>query len=190
MNDSINPIKLIHKYYANHPIAEDILMQHSQMVTQKALTIARYLVAKGEKVDLRFIAEAALLHDIGMINTNTPSLSCYGTGDYITHGLKGKKLLLHEGLPAHARVCERHIGVGLTAKEIKQQKLPLPIYDILPETLEEQIICYADLFYSKNKGSLTQEKTPDEVRAKLKEFGNNKIETFNRWQYKFEAQLK
>ena len=189
MSDSIDAVKLIHKYYADHPLAEEILLRHSKMVTNKALTIARYLLTQGRNIDLQFIAEAAMLHDIGMIYTNTPELGCNGNGDYILHGLKGKQLLLQERLPVHARVCERHIGVGLTATEIKLQKLPLPATDILPETIEEQIICYADLFYSKNKEKLEHEKTPAEVCAKLETFGANKIETFAKWKNMFEPEL-
>ena len=36
------------------------------------------------------------------------------------------KMLDSEGLPQHALVCERHIGVGLTMEDIRLQKLPLP----------------------------------------------------------------
>mgnify|MGYP004420939777 CR=1 FL=1 len=54
-----------------------------------------------------------------------------------------------EGFPEIARVCERHTGTGLTDEVIKQRQLPLPAGDYRPETLEEQLICYADKFYSK-----------------------------------------
>ena len=56
-----------------------------------------------------------------------------------------------EGYPRHARVCERHTGTGITLAMIEERGLPLPHRDFMPETLEEQLICYADKFYSKTK---------------------------------------
>ena len=44
---------------------------------------------------------------------------CYGDKDYICHGYLGRALLEKEGLPAHALVCERHVGVGLSISDIR-----------------------------------------------------------------------
>jgi uncharacterized protein len=185
----IYPAKLIRKYYSADPLAWQILLDHSRLVTRKALKIGRYLQAQGVAVDLKFIAEAAMLHDIGMILTDTPELGCHGQGSYLQHGIRGKEILEQEGLPRHARVCERHIGVGLTADEILRQHLPLPVRDMQPETLEEQIICYADLFYSKGGKTPSPEKTFAEIGEKLKKYGENKVEVFEHWQKKFEPDL-
>ena len=185
----ISPAQLISKYYADAPQAKKILLDHSRLVTRKALKIGRYLQAHGESVDLEFIAEAAMLHDIGMIRTDTPELGCHGQGNYLQHGIRGKELLEKEGLPRHARVCERHIGVGLTEDEIRQQQLPLPPRDMQPETLEEQIICYADLFYSKGNNNPDAEKTFTEIREKLEKYGKNKVAVFEQWRKKFEPNL-
>lgn len=181
-----SPIQIINKYYSNNQQARQILLNHSRRVTARALKIGRYLQAQGEAIDLKFLAEAAMLHDIGMIMTDTPELGCHGKGSYLRHGIKGKKLLEKEGLFKHARVCERHIGVGLTAKEIEKRQLPLPARDMLPETLEEQIICYADLFYSKGGKTHNREKTVGKVRHKLAQYGNNKVKIFDQWREQFE----
>ncbi|MEE4254861.1 MAG: HD domain-containing protein [Desulfuromusa sp.] len=181
-----SPIQIINKYYSHNPQAQKILLNHSRQVTGRALKIGRSLQAQGETIDLKFVAEAAMLHDIGMIMTDTPELGCHGKGSYLQHGIKGKEILEKEGLFKHARVCERHIGVGLTAEEIEKQQLPLPARDMLPETLEEQIICYADLFYSKGGGEHNREKTADKVRGKLAEYGKNKVAIFDQWQEQFE----
>ena len=185
----IQPVVLIRKYYANYPEAFGILLEHSRKVTRRAVIIARHCRRHGEEVDLQFIAEAAMLHDIGILFTDTPELGCPGKGSYLLHGIKGARLLRHEKLPKHARVCERHIGVGLTAKEIRKQRLPLPQRDMCPETLEEQIICYADLFYSKGKKNRHREKQPDEIRKKLKKYGHAKIRIFDQWLERFEPHL-
>ena len=189
MTSVISPANLIDKYYSDAPQAKQILLDHSRLVTRKALKIGRYLQAQGDSVDLKFIAEAAMLHDIGMIHTDTPELGCHGKGNYLQHGIRGKEILEQEGLPRHARVCERHIGVGLTADEIRQQQLPLPPRDMRPETQEEQIICYADLFYSKGDKKPAAEKTFADIREKLVKYGKNKVAIFEKWQKKFEPEL-
>lgn len=188
MNQSTAPADLIRKYYSDYPEAHRILLSHSRKVTKKALAIGRQMKNEGHDVDLRFLAEAAMLHDIGMILTDTPDLGCHGSGPYLQHGIKGGDLLRREGLPRHADVCERHIGVGLSATEIAEKKLPLPQRDMYPISLEEQIICYADLFYSKNRTKRDIEQTPRAVRKKLLKFGEHKALVFDRWQALFEPE--
>jgi uncharacterized protein len=56
---------------------------------------------------------------------------------------------------------------------------------MVPTCLEEEIICFADLFYSKKSGSLAIQKSPDNVRASLMKFSARKIEIFEAWQRKF-----
>lgn len=99
--------------------------------------------------DEPFIREAALLHDIGMRFTRAPGLACFGDHPYICHGYLGRELLEGEGFPRHARVCERHVGAGLSVAEIRRQGLPLPRREMTPVSLEERLICYADKFFSK-----------------------------------------
>ncbi len=186
MGHCFSPVKIIRKYYAEAPDAYEILIDHSRLVCRRALKIARKLNDQGIELDLQFIAEAAMLHDIGMIKTATPGLGCYGKGPYIQHGVRGKTILEQEGLPRHARVCERHIGVGLTSDAIISQNLPLPVRDMRPETLEEKIICYADLFYSKGLKNRGKEKSIRTVRKKITEFGAENVKIFDAWVQQFE----
>ncbi len=186
MDQQVSPIKLIKKYYSEAPEAYAILIEHSRLVCRRALKIARSLNRQGADLDLQFIAEAAMLHDIGMIKTATPELGCHGKGPYIQHGIRGKTMLEREGLPRHARVCERHIGVGLTIESIIAQDLPLPARDMRPETLEEKIICYSDLFYSKGKNNRGKEKSITKVRQKIAEYGDVDVTIFNAWVTQFE----
>lgn len=173
----MDPKKIILKYYNPKSKVYRILTKHSQMVTKKALRIAKKL--KFKKLDLKFIKEAALLHDIGIIKTHAPGLGCYGKYHYICHGNLGRKILEKEGLKKHALVCERHVGVGLTKKDIAREKLPLPQRDMLPKTLEEKIICLADKFYSKNKKYLTKAKPIKVIRNELAKYGKDNVERFN-----------
>jgi uncharacterized protein len=172
----LNPIALIEKHYPPGSIAHRILLQHSERVAAKALAIAR-----SQKADEVFVHEATLLHDIGIRFTAVPQLGCEGNLPYLCHGIKGRELLEAEGLPRHALVCERHIGVGLTAEEIQRQGLPLPARDMLPISLEEQIVAYADLFFSKDPAKAGRERSADQVRRSLARFGADKVAVFEEW---------
>lgn len=175
-------LNLIHKYYAGQPELEQILLKHSEDVAQKVLEIAE---AHPEfHLDRQFLYEAAMLHDIGILYVDAPGICCHGTNPYICHGMLGAELLRNEGLPAHARVAERHTGTGLTKEEILRQSLPLPPRDFVPETLEEKIICYADKFFSKSH--LEEVKTPEQAMRSLEKFGPSCVDTFKVWMSEFE----
>lgn len=111
----------------------DLLLKHVEAVRKIALRIGQ----KVNGVDLDFISTASLLHDIGRFSFPPGKSS-------IKHGIEGAKILREEGYPEHARVCETHIGVGISKDDIESQGLPLPKQDYLPETKEEIIISYAD----------------------------------------------
>ena len=178
----MDPLDIIKKHYGKHPEALKFLLMHSQMVTRKSLQVAISVMHLNP--DIKFIEEAAMLHDIGMLLTDAPELGCQGSEHYIRHGLLGKELLEQEGLMRHALVCERHIGVGLTPEDVRQNNLPLPEREMSPVTLEEQIICFADKFYSKDEEPLV-EKPVDSVRAMIEGFGPEKLKVFDEWLEKF-----
>ena len=125
-----------------------------------------------------------MLHDIGIIKTDAPGIKCFGTEPYICHGILGAEMLRQEGLPRHARVCERHTGAGLSLNEIVSQNLPLPHQDFLPETLEEQVICYADKFFSKTH--LDREKSVEKAEKSIAKFGEEGLARFKQWEKMFE----
>lgn len=180
----MNPWALLEKHYPPGDPAREILFVHSRAVAAKALAVANRL-ATSESLDLHFIEEAALLHDIGVRFVHAPSIGCHGDLPYLAHGYKGRELLEAEGWPRHALVCERHIGVGLSAAEIVAQQLPLPARDMIPLTLEEMVITYADLFFSKGELELTREKDVERVRQTLARFGAGHLAVFERWHERF-----
>ncbi len=173
----MNPVLLIDKYCEGNPELRHTLFVHSKMVADMALRLARKHPEM--QLDEAFLYEAAMLHDIGIVRTDAPGIHCHGTEPYLCHGLLGGEILRAEGLPRHARVAERHTGTGLTARSIIEQKLPLPPQDLCPETMEEQLICYADKFYSKTH--LETEKSYEKVRKSLLRFGEEGLEVFERW---------
>ena len=159
---------IIDKYYPVDNELRRLLLKHSRQVADRALLIVDK--HKELPVDRQFLEEAAMLHDIGVFRCHAPSIFCEGTEPYIKHGPIGGEILRAEGFPRHARVAERHTGTGLPGYE--------------PETLEEQIICYADKFYSKS--------SPDHVRTvletaqSLEKFGAEGIKIFLGWAERFE----
>ena len=148
-------------------------------------TISLFLAQKHPELDIdtAFVAEAGMIHDIGIFLTDAPKIHCFGKEPYLCHGLLGAELMRREGFPRHARVCERHTGAGLTCDEIVRRELPLPHYDFLPETIEEKLICFADKFFSKTRP--TQEKTLDEARRSIARFGEEGALRFEGWVNKF-----
>ncbi|NPA36754.1 MAG: HDIG domain-containing protein [Chlorobi bacterium] len=174
----MNPIDIINKYYEPGSKGWHILTEHSKAVRDYALDI----VSKHPELhaDAQFVSEAAMLHDIGIFYTNAPSLGCYGDKPYICHGYLGRELLDREGLPKHALVCERHTGAGLSKEEIIAQNLPIPHRDMLPVSIEEQIICFADKFFRKSK-ELTKPQNIDKVRKHLLKHGEQQLKRFDEW---------
>jgi uncharacterized protein len=47
-----------------------------------------------------------------------------------------------------------------------------------PISIEEEIVSFADKFFSKDRGSVSQEKDIDEIKAGLSKFGNHKVKIF------------
>lgn len=174
---------LIDKYYSDNGPLRQILLTHSQSVADMALSVARKHPELG--ADEGFLYEAAMLHDIGVFLTDAPGIQCFGHEPYIRHGLLGAELLRQEGLPRHARVAERHTGTGLTRTAILAQHLPLPPEDFSPQTIEEQIICYADKFFSKSH--LERVRTPEQVLKSLEKFGPESVSRMEEWLRRFGA---
>ncbi len=174
-------VAMMRKYCGDNDKLYDILYQHSRAVADKALHIIN--MHPELKVNRYFVEEASMVHDIGIVKTNAPAIACFGTEPYICHGVIGSKIVVDEGFGEYARVCERHTGTGLTKKEIICQNLPLPHMDLVPESLEEQIICFADKFFSKTKPQ--QEKTTEQVCKSLEKFGKESVDKFNIWCEKF-----
>ncbi len=169
MKTDADIIKLIEKYYDPKSRVYEILVVHSTMVTNKAMELAERVAHL--QPDVQFVREAAMLHDVGIFLTFAPDIDCHGKYPYIMHGPLGRELLEKEGLPRHALVCERHTGVGISKQDIITQNMPLPRRDMLPVSLEEKIICFADTFFGKNPEKLRVEKPIPKIEKKVLEYG-------------------
>ncbi|MDX9785804.1 MAG: HDIG domain-containing protein [Desulfobacterales bacterium] len=179
----VDPIEIIKAYYPPESKSFGILLAHGQSVAAKALSVANRL--SGVALNRTLIEEAALLHDIGIFMTRAPDIGCFGNHPYICHGYFGRQLLEKIGLFEHARVCERHVGVGISAEEIRWHQLPLPERDMRPVSLEEEIICYADKFFSKSANETANKKSVEEIVRTLTPYGKGKVTTFLSWVNRF-----
>ncbi len=161
-------LSIIYKYYPEDDELRRLLLKHSRQVADRCLEIVRK--HRELPVDVQFLEEAAMLHDIGIVRCHAPSIHCHGKEPYLRHGPIGADMLRAEGFPRHARVAERHTGTGLPGYE--------------PETLEEQIVCYADKFYSKSRPDRVL--TVAETAESLEKFGHEGVLKFLSWAERFE----
>ncbi len=181
--------KIIDQYYPADDELRRLLLFHSRQVADRCLSI----VKKHPElpVDKQFIEEAAMLHDIGIRWCHAPSIFCNGEEHYLRHGLIGGEVLRKEGYDRHARVCERHTGTGLTTVPMGKdgrQLLPPELVKtgfFVPETLEEQLVCYADKFYSKSQPHKVLSVL--ETAQSLEKFGHEGVVKFLSWAEQFEG---
>lgn len=162
-------LALIYKYYPEDDGLRRLLLSHSRQVANRCLQICKQHPEL--PIEKQFIEEAAMLHDIGIRWCHAPSILCFGKEPYLHHGPIGGELLRKEGYERHARVCERHTGTGLPGFE--------------PETLEEQLVCYADKFYSKSRPDHVMNVL--EVAQQLEKFGHEGVVKFLQWAEQFEG---
>jgi len=174
---------IIDKYYPSENELRRILLIHSRQVADRCVKIAKHHPEL--KLDVEFLEEAAMLHDIGIFRCDAPGIQCFGSEPYICHGVIGGRILREEGWLRHALVCERHTGTGLSREQIEKQGLPLSLDGIYePEALEEQVVCYADKFYSKTH--LERERSVVEAVQSLEKFGEKGVKRFLEWTKLFE----
>lgn len=176
-------VSIINQYYPDENELKRILLVHSRQVADRCLLIARRHPEL--RLDTEFLEEAAMLHDIGIFACDAPSIQCLGSEPYICHGVIGGRLLREKCYIRHAQVCERHTGTGISKEQILAQHLPLPLDGCyVPNTLEEQVVCYADKFYSKTQ--LELERTVEQTARSLEKFGEAGLKRFFQWVDLFE----
>lgn len=183
----MNPIKIINKYHNPDSKTYRILLTHSILVTNLALKIAD----KFPNTNKKFIYEASMLHDIGYkfpnFETKDKKLLKKLKKNYISHGFWGSLILQKEKLNKHAKVAANHVGTGIYKDDILENNLPIPLNNYYPEALEEEIISYADIFYSKKPKKIFHKETVDQIEKEILSYhkGEEKFEIFKEWHRKF-----
>lgn len=108
------------------------VLRHVLKVSEVAKDLASKVKSKGYDVDEELVTAGALLHDIGRAVTHD-----------VSHGVIGGQIVRMRNLDERlARIVERHVGGGISSEEAV--KLKLGSMSLVPETLEEKIVCYAD----------------------------------------------
>ena len=103
-----------------------------------------------------------------------------------------RRLLLHHSRQVADRclqIARKHPELDVDRQFLEEAAMlhdvgiyRLPGYE--PETLEEQIVCYADKFYSKSNSDHVR--TVEETAQSLAKFGQAGVEKFLAWAEKFE----
>lgn len=168
--------KVILKYYQPGSLAYKYFYTHVIKVTELSIKIVQHNPQLD--LDMDYIIKGSLLHDIGIIKTDAPEIGCFGDLPYIAHTYLGREILESEGFAEIAPICERHIGTGLSKKDIIKSGFDLPHRDMKPISNEEKLICYADKFYSKSEKHLTVAKSPEKIRKKILKYGEDKLKDF------------
>jgi uncharacterized protein len=166
-------IRALHEKHAPSRTAFQLVYTHCEIVW----AIARQLINRGAlAVDTELVRAGSLLHDLGVYALYGPSGEL-DHANYVRHGLLGHELLAGEGLPEElCRFCSCHTGVGLTAADVRSQRLPLPPADYRAESLEEQLVMYADKFHSKTDPPVFV--SAESAAAGLARFGEDKRRRF------------
>ena len=185
--------EIIGKYYPSDDNLRRLLLHHSRQVAERVEKIVRR--HPEWEVDSSFLEDAAMLHDVGIFRCDAPGIHCHGNAPYLHHGILGAEILRHEAENADAslrpryeqlaRVCERHTGTGLTAEQLEILDIHVASPDLMPETLEEQIVCYDDKFYSKSHPE--RERTIEQTIESLRKFGEDGVLKFSEWAHRFEG---
>lgn len=179
-------LKIIEKFYPKNSLSYNFIVKHSSSVARTSIKIIEH---NNLIIDKKFIVNAAMLHDIGIFLTNAPSIGCFGKYPYLSHGYLGRELLEKEGLEKIALICERHIGVGISLAEIIKNNLALPKRNMMPISMEEKLISYADKFFSKNYKYLETPKPIEKIKKEISKYGANKVSAFENmmnifgWEY-------
>lgn len=182
----IKEIKDLHKKLVKgdyQDIFLDLVWTHSQIVRGVAEQLIAGLEEKNIKCNKSLVIEGALLHDIGVYLCSDDELNPDNSlPKYLSHGHCGYDFLKKEGLSNEvARFPLTHTGTGITVEDIIRDKMPFKAEDVIPITLEEEIVCYADKFHTKYPSFNTFE----EAKARLEKFDKEKGVLMDRFKRKF-----
>ncbi|MCX4744041.1 HDIG domain-containing protein [Kitasatospora sp. NBC_01287] len=166
-------IRALHERHAPSPEALELVLTHCEIVCGIA---EQLMAATALSFDAELVRAGALLHDIGVYRLYDRA-GRLDHGSYIRHGVLGHEILREEGFPERLRrFCSCHTGVGLSRGDIRAQRLDLPEGDYLAETVEEQLVMYADKFHSKTTPPTFL--SADSYAAYVARFGPAKVDAF------------
>ncbi|MDD4142530.1 MAG: HDIG domain-containing protein [Bacteroidales bacterium] len=179
---------LIEKYFPAGSKSYHIYIEHVSAVARTVSELCRR--NRHLNIDEDLAVKGAMLHDLGICMVDAPKIECFGFMPYIQHGIIGRLILEDEGLPEYALFCERHIGTGMYIEDIIANKMPLPVKDMYPLTMEEKVVAYADKFFSKSKGKLSEPKDIEEIKKGIASYGARGTVIFSEWEKLFGVNIQ
>jgi uncharacterized protein len=180
---TLEQIEALHHKYAPSDAGFNLVFTHCKIVSE----IAQQCIERKQlAVDAELVRVGCMLHDIGVYELlDTDGREREGL-PYITHGIRGEAILKKEGFSEVIwRFGSHHTGMGLTRQDIIKQGLPLPLQDYQAETIEEELVMYADKFHSKN--TPPNFNTFEHYKQTVAKFGQDKSEKFAQLAEKFGA---
>ena len=119
-------------------------IHHSLVIADVAALMGREVQSQlGVKVNIETAEIGALLHDVGISQESDDASP--------EHAYIGGQIALAAGFsPEIARCIELHDCGGFVKEVVQELDLPRSVKkdDLLPETWEEKVVCYADLIIS------------------------------------------
>jgi len=179
INQNVYPGEfLLHKKFAATDTVLDLIWTHSNVIVDVSLYLLDHFEFDKTELVREVVIQAALLHEIGVYAcdgfewvpgqppTNRP---------YIQHGVVGAWILQQEGYsPPVVQAAFCHIGMGLTAEDIRSHGLELPETDMMPQTMLQKFMTYASKFHSKTP----QFRSNQEIQDSLAKFSPEKVQMF------------
>jgi putative nucleotidyltransferase with HDIG domain len=128
------------------------LIDHVSAVCDRALKIAEQVEAAGLPVDTAVVEAGALLHDSGIPRQKGEPIVIPEWGDRarglvtdnLTHPILGFELAGEYGFPLSVRRCILCHTPGPTREECRMLGITPPEEELIPITIEEKIVMYAD----------------------------------------------
>lgn len=150
MLPKIADIERLHRKYAPNQKVYDLVYGHCKIVCEIALWSADN-ISNVTNVNKELLQAAALLHDIGSYAFFGDDGKSLNDRLYPQHAILGARILEDEGLPREiVSIVSTHVLLGLSKKEIIDTPWHLPERDYLPQSIEGELLCYADRFHSKH----------------------------------------
>lgn len=146
---TINEIERFHHKYAPNDKVYNLVYGHCQIVSEISLWCADN-IAHETKIDKKLLQAACLLHDVGSYAFFDNDGNNLNDRLYPQHAILGAKILEDEGVDNRiTSIVATHVLLGLTKKEIIETPWYLPERGYEPNSVEGQLLCYADRFHSK-----------------------------------------
>jgi len=128
------------------------LIEHVSAVCDRALRMAEQAEAAGLPVDKDVVEAGALLHDAGIPRQKGEPIVVPEWGDRakglltdnLTHPILGFELAGEYGFPLSVRRCILCHTPGPTREECRMLGMTPPEEELMPITIEENIVMYAD----------------------------------------------